>query len=98
MIYTIAEIQNAILPVAVKHRLRAVYLFGSYARGTATEANGIDLETEDKTRLAMLPFGIDPFGNFFCIKDNKVVFFDHESRTVFAVANMFTEFLEELHD
>lgn len=43
MIYTVGEIQNAILPVAIKYGLRAVYLFGSYARSTATEASDIDL-------------------------------------------------------
>ena len=43
MIYAVDEIQNAILPVAVKYGSRAVYLFGSYARGTATEASDIDI-------------------------------------------------------
>ena len=43
MIYTIAEIKLAIMPVAKKYRLPAVYLFGSYARGTATEESDIDL-------------------------------------------------------
>lgn len=43
MIYTVDEIQKAVLPVAKKYGLRAVYLFGSYARGTATEDSDIDL-------------------------------------------------------
>lgn len=43
MVYTQDEIRQAILPVAEKYKLRAVYLFGSYARGTATEESDIDL-------------------------------------------------------
>ena len=43
MIYTVDEIQKAVLPIAKKYGLRAVYLFGSYARGTATEDSDIDL-------------------------------------------------------
>lgn len=43
MIYTISEIQRIITPIAQKYHLRAVYLFGSYARGTATEMSDIDM-------------------------------------------------------
>ena len=43
MIYTISEIIELITPVAKKHNLKAVYLFGSYARGCATEESDIDL-------------------------------------------------------
>lgn len=56
-----------------------------------------EFETEDKTRLTMFPFGLDPFGNFYCIKENKVVFFDHESNTVLPIASTFTEFLGVLY-
>lgn len=49
MIYTIEEIKTIITPIAEKHRLKAVFLFGSYARGTANENSDIDLliDTED---------------------------------------------------
>ena len=40
---TIEEIERRITPVAEKYRLAAVYLFGSYARGDATEESDADL-------------------------------------------------------
>ena len=43
MIYSVEQIAQRILPVAQKYGLKAVYLFGSYARGTATEASDIDI-------------------------------------------------------
>ncbi len=43
MIYTIDEISRRIQPVASAYGLQAVYLFGSYARGEATENSDIDL-------------------------------------------------------
>lgn len=43
MIYTIEEIKCRIAPVIEKYRIPAMYLFGSYARGEATEESDIDL-------------------------------------------------------
>ncbi len=43
MIYTVAEIQKIVTPIAQRYGLRAVYLFGSYARGAATENSDVDL-------------------------------------------------------
>lgn len=43
MVYTIDEIKNKIIPIAIKYNLKAVFLFGSYARGTANENSDIDL-------------------------------------------------------
>ncbi|MDR1085032.1 MAG: nucleotidyltransferase domain-containing protein [Deltaproteobacteria bacterium] len=42
-IYTIKELKDRISPVAVKHGLPAVYIFGSYARGEAKENSDIDI-------------------------------------------------------
>lgn len=43
MIYSTAEISALVAPVAEKYGIRAVYLFGSYARQEATEQSDIDL-------------------------------------------------------
>lgn len=43
MVYTLEEIRRRVQPVAEKYHLRAVYVFGSYARGEAREDSDIDL-------------------------------------------------------
>jgi predicted nucleotidyltransferase len=43
MIYTLAEIQDKVRPIAERYGLAAVFLFGSYARGDADEGSDIDL-------------------------------------------------------
>ena len=43
MVYTTSEIARRIEPVAIQFAIPAVYLFGSYARGQATEESDIDL-------------------------------------------------------
>ena len=42
MVYTFEEIKAKTLPIIQKYRIPAMYLFGSYARGDATEASDID--------------------------------------------------------
>ncbi|MCD7805351.1 MAG: nucleotidyltransferase domain-containing protein [Oscillospiraceae bacterium] len=42
-ILSLQEIANIVKPIAEKYGLRAVYLYGSYARGTADEESDIDL-------------------------------------------------------
>lgn len=49
MIYTAEEIRLRITPVAVRYRLKAVYLFDSYARGEATDESDIDLLIDTET-------------------------------------------------
>jgi predicted nucleotidyltransferase len=42
-ILTIDEIKEKVAPIAERYHLKAVYLFGSYARGEADEKSDIDL-------------------------------------------------------
>jgi predicted nucleotidyltransferase len=42
MIYSVEQLKERIAPVAEKHMLRAVWVFGSYARGEATENSDVD--------------------------------------------------------
>ncbi|MDW7659668.1 MAG: nucleotidyltransferase family protein [Bacillota bacterium] len=41
--YTIDDIRRIIKPLAEKYGVAQIYLFGSYARGDATECSDIDL-------------------------------------------------------
>jgi len=43
MVYTTEELKQKIMPIARKYNIPAVYLFGSYARGDATEASDVDI-------------------------------------------------------
>lgn len=42
MVYTIAQIQQMVLPLIQKYRIPGMYLFGSYARGEATAESDLD--------------------------------------------------------
>jgi len=46
VVYTIDELRRRITPIAKKYRIPAVYLFGSYARGEATEDSDVDVLIE----------------------------------------------------
>ncbi len=43
MVYTLHELRAIVTPIAEKYKLKAVYVFGSYARGEATETSDVDL-------------------------------------------------------
>ncbi len=43
MRYTLEEISSIVRPIAIKYSLPAVWIFGSYARGEASEDSDLDL-------------------------------------------------------
>ena len=45
-IYTLDEIRNIVVPIARRHRVSKMYLFGSYARGEADADSDIDLRID----------------------------------------------------
>ncbi|MCG8485636.1 MAG: nucleotidyltransferase domain-containing protein [Clostridia bacterium] len=43
MIYSLGELKRIIGPIASKYSISVVYLFGSYARGEATDSSDVDI-------------------------------------------------------
>ncbi len=61
-IYSVAEIRELVAPVARKYGAEHVYLFGSYARGSALPTSDIDLRVDKghiKGMFALSGFRLD---------------------------------------
>jgi predicted nucleotidyltransferase len=43
MIYTIEQLKELVEPIARRNKLKSLWVFGSYARGEATEESDIDI-------------------------------------------------------
>ena len=56
-IYSIQELQSLIRPIAVKHGVDRVYLFGSYARGNASGNSDVDLRVDKGKVRGMFALG-----------------------------------------
>lgn len=50
----INEIQKVVAPIANFYGVKKLYLFGSYAKGTANEESDIDLLVEKGTSISLL--------------------------------------------
>ena len=46
----------------------------------------------------LIPFASDPFGNYICLQDSKVVLFLHETGKSEYIADSFSGLLEKLHE
>lgn len=59
MVYTLDEIKERVFPVIQKYSIPAMYLFGSYARGEATEESDLDflVDTTGTSLTSLLALG-----------------------------------------
>lgn len=55
-VYTLDEIKAIATPIASRHGVAAMYLFGSYARGEATPASDLDFRIEKGNVRSLLQF------------------------------------------
>lgn len=64
-----------------------------------TEADSFETAMTIDFEKDIVPFGIDPFGNYICynVKDSTIIFFDHEEDSLTVIANSLREFLEMLY-
>ncbi len=85
MIYSTEDIQRIIVPVAEKYHLKAVFLFGSYARGAATEDSDIDLMIDttgtDLDTLFKLGSLYEELAQLFCKKIDLITVSSFEQPT-----------------
>lgn len=75
--------------------LGAILSFNKGERDTDTVFTALEVIGDKR----MLPFAIDPFGNYICLnlENGEVVFWDHETRNIFSTNQNLYEFFESLY-
>ena len=73
MILTLDELKKRVAPVAKKYRLRAVYVFGSYARNEATEESDVDILVDRKDSTIQGMFDMGGLYNDLCSSLGKTI-------------------------
>ena len=63
------------------------------------EADSFDTAMSIDFNKNIVPFGIDPFGNYICYdtNDGSIVFFDHEEDSIEKISENLETFLENLY-
>ena len=56
-VYTINELRSIVAPIAAQHHVSSVYLFGSYARGSADSESDVDLLVDAPALRGMFALG-----------------------------------------
>lgn len=73
MVYSINELRKRIAPVAARYGLPAVYIFGSYARGAATENSDVDILIDSDGSSVKSLFDLGGLYNELCESLNKEI-------------------------
>lgn len=73
MVYSVDELKNRITPVAKKYNLRAVYLFGSYARNEATDDSDVDVLVDREGSSVQSLFDMGGLYNDLCDSIGKSI-------------------------
>jgi predicted nucleotidyltransferase len=73
MIYTLEQIKELAEPIAKKYKLKSIWIFGSYARGEATDESDVDLLLDFKDSTAKNLRGFINMANEFEQTFNKKV-------------------------
>ena len=79
------------------------YVFGGLISFNKDDLDSIyefikPFEVDDGKKVKLFPFGLDPFGNFYCFDNGKVMFYDHETDQSKTIAKSFAEFLDKLSE
>ena len=64
-----------------------------------TDTDSVFVALSAVTDTNLLPFGIDPFGNYICysLSNNKIIFWDHETDVITVVSDSLSAFLDSLY-
>lgn len=97
------EKANAATPSKTKFMLKVdEKILGAILSFNPGEIEADSFETAMKIGFEkdIVPFGIDPFGNYICysVKDGAIVFFDHEEDSTTIISDSLKEFLNMLYE
>ena len=92
-VYKIEEIAERVRPIAERYGISKVYVFGSYARGEATEDSDVDLMISYKTLNGAFALG-GVFADFKEALDKSVDIISEKAVT----SDYTTDFGKQLYD